>query len=238
MSSVELNQVIQVQLTCFLNVTNMWLHQYIAKHLLILDIKSIWSIRACGVVGCFLQFQSENREDYQDRRIIRGQGHSTEYDGPSTDLLTDLDKCPVCGSNAFASQLMCRCCVSVRLPWPVCPCVYTCACDPCTSRSKTVIGSRTVHGERPVIVLVVDTYFRHQMTITAGEFCSHPFPSSIRFSWPATCLSIGLILVSRVDFLTRVSEAATQIDFLIRKLIFHILMIFNIFYYKNIYCLS
>lgn len=178
----------------------------------------------------FSNFKVKIGRPYQSRRIIRGQGHSTEYDSPSTDLLTDLDKRPVCGSNAFRSQFM----LCVRASWPVCPYIYIYihTCDPCTSRSKTVIGSRTVHGERPVIVLVVDTYFRSQMTVTAGEFCSHPFPSSIRFSWPTTCSSVELILVSRrgffIDFPTRVSEAATLIQIILfhKELIFHIVTIF------------
>jgi len=165
----------------------------------------------CFVWGSsFLKFQSENRKDYhQGRRIFCGQGHLTEYNGPSTDLLTDLDKRPVSDSKAFTSQLICRCYASVRLSWPVCLCVYT----------HVIHDRRPLSAHRQCTVRAQSSYFLSTHILgSRWQLVNFALTLSL-LRYAFLDLSVGLILVFQhvfsLDFSIRGSKVVALTDFFI-----------------------
>lgn len=77
-------------------------------------------------------------------------------------------------------------------------------------RPLSARGQCTVRGQSSY--LLSTHILGPHMMVHVDEFCSHPFPSSIRFSRSITSSSIGIILVSRRVFfvgLSNVSETAT-----------------------------
>jgi len=178
---------------------------------LIFDTKKIFGMLVlCFVRTTFPQISKwkSERLPYQGRRIICGQGHLAEYNGPSTDLLTDLDKRPVSGSKAFTSQLICRCYASVRLSWPVCLYIHTYVIH--DRRPLSAHGQCTVRAQSSYFLSTHILGSRWQMVNFALTL------SLLRYAF--LDLSVGLILVFQhvfsSDFSMRVSKIVGLTGFL------------------------
>jgi len=114
------------------------------------------------------------------KRAIRGQGHafrSAEYDGPSADLLTDLEERSVSGWNVRASTsvhpLYTHTDVASACSWSVRARTHVHA-----ALSETVIGQQRVHGWS-------------SLAVSISRWCSHSlsflsfFSHECRLFWPA-----------------------------------------------------